>query len=71
MLMNSRLLVLVSDIIAEVISFCQFIRVLITNGPDCWKVQCELPRSVFLLLRANQRKLCTSSENDGRKSRSA
>src|SRR5215469_2852662 len=71
MLENSRLQVSANEPMARVISFCQSMRVLMMNGPVCSNVHSPLAGDVFLLLRANQRKLWTSSENDGGRSRSA
>ena len=71
MLRNSRLLLPASEVMAEVISFCQSIRVVIMNGPVCSNVQWQLSNEVLRLLRANQRELWTSSVNEGARSRSA
>src|SRR6516164_5668055 len=68
---NSRFSPLASELMAEVISFCQSRRVLMTKGPTCSKAQEVRWLGGLLALRAYQRRFCTCMEKAGGKSRSA
>src|SRR5437016_1929925 len=71
MFKKSRLTLPTTDVMVEEISFCHSTRVLITNGAACSKFHPTAFSDFFLLLRANHRRLWTSRENDGGRSRSA
>ena len=71
MFVNSRFSPLASELMADVISFCQSRRLLITNGPTCSKAQEVRVLGGLRPLRACQRKFYTCMEKAGGKSRSA